>query len=270
MRDPRIGDAQRSAKALLHRCGVRAPEHVVVEAFAARLGVELVEAPLDGATAQLVRIGPRTVIMVAERVTDPAARRFSIAHELGHLLLEHPSRAPDELCRPYGSGPRLLSRPGHDRDYEAEANAFASELLMPSELLRQACEVSPVDLEVPRRISRDYNVSILASARRFTELASERCAAVFSARREVKWFAPSATFTRDIARGRRLDASSLAFDYFATGAIPDEPQPVPADAWLETSAEVDIVEHSIFSRELGTVLSMLWIPERSAPRLGML
>ncbi|NVB80968.1 MAG: ImmA/IrrE family metallo-endopeptidase [Kofleriaceae bacterium] len=266
MRDPRIRDAQRRAKALLHRCGVRAPEHVVVEAFAARLGVELVEAPLDGATAQLVRIGARTVIFVAERVTDPAARRFSIAHELGHLLLEHPSRAPDELCRPFGSGPRVL----HDRDYEAEANAFASELLMPSELLLRACEVSPVDLQVPRRIARDYHVSILASARRFTELASERCAAVFSARREVKWFAPSATFTRDIARGKRLDSASLAFDYFATGAIPDEPQPVPADAWLETSAEVEIVEHSIFSAELGTVLSMLWIPERSAPRLGML
>ncbi len=266
MGDPRIRAAQHRAKALLHRCGVRAPEHVVVEAFAARLGVEIVEAALDGATAQLVRIGPRTIVIVADRITDPAARRFSIAHELGHLLLEHPSRAPDELCRPDGSGPHVIP----DRDYEAEANAFASELLMPSDLLRRSCEVSPVDLEVPRRIAQTYNVSILAAARRFTELASERCAAVFSARREVKWFAPSETFTRDIARGKPLDASSLAFDYFASGAIPDEPQPVPADAWLDTSAEVDIVEHSIFSRELRTVLTMLWIPERAAPRLGML
>lgn len=256
----RIRDAQRCAKALLHRFGARAPQHVVVEAFAARLGVEIIEAPLEGATAQLVRTGARAMIIVAERVTDPAARRFSIAHELGHLLLEHPSHDPQHLCAPHGQA----------RDHETEANAFAAELLMPSQMLQRDCEVSPVDLAVPRRIARDYNVSILASARRFTELASERCAAVFSANREVKWFAPSATFTRDIARGKRLDSSSLAADYFTKGTIADEPQPVPADAWFETSAEVDIVEHSIFSRELGTVLTMLWVPERSAPRLGML
>jgi Zn-dependent peptidase ImmA (M78 family) len=259
MRHERLRDAQRCAKALLHRFGARSPQHVVVEAFAARLGVEIIEAPLDGAMAQLVRIDTRTMIIVAERVTDPAARRFSIAHELGHLLLKHPSHDPRHLCGPT-----------HVRDIEAEANAFASELLMPSKMLQRDCEVSPVDLAVPRRIAREYNVSILASARRFTELASERCAAVFSADREVKWFAPSATFSRDIVRGKRIDAASLASDYFTKGTIADEPQPVPADAWLDTSAEVDIVEHSIYSRELRTVLTMLWVPEHSAPRLGML
>jgi len=42
---------------------------------------------------------------------------------------------------------------------------------------------------------------------------------------------------------------------------------VPADAWFDTSVEVDIVEHSIASPQHGTVLSLLWIPERSAARL---
>lgn len=260
MRPHGVRGARRCAAALLHRFGARAPQHLVVEAFAARLGVEIVEAALEGATAQLVRTGTRTMIIVAERVTDPAARRFSIAHELGHLILQHPSHDPQHLCAP----------PGHARDHETEANAFAAELLMPAQMLQRACEVSPVDLAVPRAIAREYNVSILASARRFTELASERCAAVFSASREVKWVAPSATFAREIARGKRIDDASLAADYFTKGSIPDEPQPVPADAWLETSAEVEIIEHSVYSRELGTVLTMLWVPEASAPRLGML
>ena len=55
---------------------------------------------------------------------------------------------------------------------------------MPAVLLRRACEVSPVDLAVPRTIARDYEVSILASTIRFAELASERCAAVFCAARQ--------------------------------------------------------------------------------------
>ncbi|MEO8548532.1 MAG: ImmA/IrrE family metallo-endopeptidase [Kofleriaceae bacterium] len=248
-----IRDAQRSAKGLLHRFGVRAAEHIRVESFAAKLGVAIVETPLDGASAQLVRAGARTTIMVSARITDPAARRFSIAHELGHFVLDHPSRPPSELCTPYAHRTR-------ERDFEAEANAFAAELLMPGALLRRACEIAPVDLEVPRRIARDYEVSILASAIRFAELASERCAAVFSTQGKVKWVAPSPTFIYEIARGRPLDRGSLAWDYFANRALPDEPQPVRADAWVDTSRDLDLVEHSICSHELRTVLTMLWLP----------
>lgn len=247
-----IRDAQRSAKGLLHRFGVRAAEHIRVESFAAKLGVAIVEAPLDGASAQLVRNGTRATIMVSARITDPAARRFSIAHELGHFVLDHPSRPPSELCTPYAHRTR-------ERDFEAEANAFAAELLMPGSLLRRTCEVSPVDLAVPRQIARDYDVSILASAIRFAELASERCAAVFSTRGVVKWVAPSPTFVYEILRGKRLDRGSLAWDYFAAQPLPDEPQEVAADAWVETSRDWSLVEHSTCSPEHGTVLTMLWI-----------
>ena len=111
-------------------------------------------------------------------------------------------------------------------------------------------------------------MSILASAIQFAELSSERCAAVFSARREVVWTAPSATFAREIPRGKRIDPHSVAWDFFVRGELDDSAQPVPADAWFDTSAEVDIVEHSIASPQHGTVLSLLWIPERSASRLG--
>jgi len=258
-------DAQRCANGLLHRFGVRDATHIRVESFAAKLGAEIIEAPLDGASAQLIHNGKRAVIMVSDRIVDPLARRFSIAHELGHFVMRHPSRPASELCTPYAS---RLKRAG-SRDYEAEANAFAAELLMPTTLVRAVCEVSPVDLTVPRKISREYDVSILASAIRFTELASERCAAVLSVAGKVKWFAPSVTFTYVIERGRRIDRSSLAWDYFTKGAVDDEPQSVPADAWLDTAHDVDIVEHSISSRAMGTVLSMLWVPERAAPKLGM-
>ena len=72
-----------------------------------------------------------------------------------------------------------------------------------------------------------------------------------------------------IARGKRVDPTSVAWDFYERGAIDDRAQPVPADAWLATSAEVDIFEHSIASREHSTVLSLLWVPENAAMRLGM-
>ena len=258
-----IRDARRVARALLYRFGITAPEHVRIEAIAKRLGVRIVEAELDGAQAQLVRNGSDVVIVVSNRITDPRTRRFSIAHELAHFVLGHPPPPPSTLCEAY------TSLRGGDRDYEVEANAFASELLMPESLVRARCEISPVDLGVPWQIAHEFSVSILASTRRFVELSSERCIAVFSADGVVQWRHPSATFTRDIEPGRRLAHDSVAWDFFAKGSIDDRPQPVPASAWLDTLAEVDIVEHSICSREHRTVLSLLWVPEHVAPRLGM-
>lgn len=264
MRDLWVRKAREAARALSRRFGVTAPAHIHVEAFATRLGATIQVGPLEGAVAQLVRVGRDVHIIVSERVTDTCAIRFSIAHELGHFVLGHPSRPPAELC----SAPRgHRGAPAGERNYELEANAFAGELLMPEHLLRRACEVSPVSMEIPRQIARDYNVSILASAIQFAELASERCAAVFSARREVVWSAPSPTFTRAIPRGKRIDPESVAWDFFASGRLDDRAQAVPADAWLDTSVEAEIVEHSIASPEHGTVLSLLWIPEHAAARL---
>ena len=266
MRKAGIGEARRVARALVYRLGIAAAHHIRIEAIAKRLGARVVDTHLDGAQAQLLRTGDEILIMVSDRIADIGARRFSIAHELGHFVLKHPSMPHHALFGSFGA--RQTS--DDERDYEAEANAFASELLMPYALLQRWCEVSPVDLEVPWRIVHEFSVSILAAARRFTELSSERCAAVFSARRCVQWCSQSDTFTREIARGRRLDPESVAWDFFQNGKIDDRAQPVPADAWFETSADVEIIEHSIASVEHETVLSMLWIPERVAGPLGMI
>jgi Zn-dependent peptidase ImmA (M78 family) len=265
MRQDGIRDARRTARALVRRLGIAAPEHIRIEAIARRLGAIVIETKLDGADAQLVCRGERVEILVSDRITDPGARRFAIAHELGHFFLEHPCRPPYLLSQ--GS----VSRRGREdaRDYEAEANAFASELLIPKVLVDSWCAVSPVSLEVPWRIAHTFQMSILSSAIRFAELSPERCAAVFCARRQVAWVAPSATFTRAIPRGRRLDPQSVAWDFYEKGAVDDAPIAIPADAWFDTSAEVDIIEHATVSREHGTVLSMLWIPERVAAPLGM-
>jgi len=265
MRKTGIREARRVARALVFRLGITAPEHIRIEAIAKRLGLRIVVTKLDGAEAQLVRTGDDAMIMVSDRIKDPAARRFSIAHELGHFVLGHPSMPPHMLSATL----RMKRGSEYERDYEAEANAFASELLMPYSLVRKLCEVSPMSLREPWLIAEMFSVSILTSTIRVTEISPERCAAVFSAKRHVVWFAPSETFTREIERGRRIDPHSVAWDFYTKGAIDDREQPVPADAWFDTSVDVEIIEHSTASTEHGTVLSLLWIPERVAAPLGM-
>jgi hypothetical protein len=245
---------------------VRSREDILPEQWAHSYGIEIVEAPLDGAAAQLIRIADIVQIVLPERITDYCARRFAIMHELYHCLKRHPSPSATMMCKP------KWTRRADDglHDFETGSNAFAGAVLLPEFLLRRRCEVSPVSLDVPWQIAKEYDVSILTSAIRFAELTSERCAAVFSRNGQIEWSATSPTFTRGIKKGARLCRESVAFDFYATGRLDDREQPVPASAWFDTTADVDIIEHSVCSPAHGTVLSLLWVPESVGPRLGML
>lgn len=271
MRQTGISNARAVARAYITRLGVTAPGHLRIEAIAkriaVRLGLELriVQGPLDGADSQLVRLPGKVIIVVSDRIRDRGSRKFVIAHELGHLVLDHPSLPPHTIGE---AGPARRA-PAHRRDYESEANAFASELTMPYVLVSAVCRVAPITLEEPRWIASAFGMSLLASAIRVVELSPERCAAVFCADRRVLWCAESATFTARIRRDRPLGADSVARTFWDHAAMKADPQGVPASAWLDTRADVQIAEHSTASPEFRTVLSMLWISDRAAAPLGM-
>src|SRR5262245_17395106 len=139
MRQAGISNARRAARAYVIRLGITAPGHVRIEAIAKRIGalmglkLRIVDGPLDGADSQLVRLPAEVIIVVSTRIRDRASRKFVIAHELGHLVLDHPSLPPHTIGE---AGPARRT-PDHVRDFEAEANAFASELTMPYALVKQ-------------------------------------------------------------------------------------------------------------------------------------
>lgn len=85
-----------------------------------------------------------------------ARARFTVAHELGHLFLSHPGNQPRVHADNRVDG--SLANP----ELEKEANIFASEFLMPSDL---------VDLSMSAdEISRRFQVSHDAAALRSSEL----------------------------------------------------------------------------------------------------
>lgn len=260
-----IAEARHDARRFLKHYAVKSRADILPASWIADKGVELIEVPLDGAKAQLVRVGRHAEIQLPESEKDQGVRRFSMMHELYHWLKKHRSANATMMCTP-----KWMRREGSGRKFpEIGANAFAGFVLLPEHLLQRRCEVSPVSLDVAHQIAKEYEVSILTSAIRFTELTSERCAAVFSRNGVVEWAARSPSFTRAISEGARISRESLAWDFFARGRLDERAQVVPAGAWIRTSADVDIIEHSICSSEHRTVLSLLWVPEAVAERVGM-
>ena len=270
MLDMRIRRAHEHARRLLHSSGVRAADHIDIEEIARSYGAEIIIGKLDGATARVMLFGSRATIRVSDRILHPGAVRFAIAHELGHVVLGHHIPTESDVQRFLA---RACTRNRGEHDPEPEANAFAAEALMPEWLLRKRCEVSPVSLDVVRAIARDFRTSVVASAVRFAELTSERCAAVYSERGRVKWIVRSGSFPDQITRGMALDRGSIAHDYFKKRTIHTDPQTISADAWLPNIgsdvADVEIVEHAEVVPEWDGVLSLLWIPEGAAVRLRL-
>lgn len=123
------------ASQLLAESGVSDPP-VDVERLAASHGALVSRSPFkDGEVSGMLmrREGQPPVIGVND--AHPERRqRFTIAHELGHLLL-HPGREV-VLDRPVRINLRDKTSSMATDQEEIEANAFAASLLMPAELVR--------------------------------------------------------------------------------------------------------------------------------------
>lgn len=142
-----------------------------VAALAQKLGARvLIEWAPDDVSGALVSKGGRPVILANEK-HPPVRQRFSIAHELGHLLLH----ASDDTTRNTRSAVVLFrderSTTGTHKQ-EIEANRFAASLLMPAEEVRRrvANRVSFLDEDFIAGLAREFYVSPQAMAYRLENL----------------------------------------------------------------------------------------------------
>lgn len=107
-------------------------------------------------------------IIVLNSQASYARRRFTLAHELGHLvLMEMCDEIPLRLRRYQGGTPRPGSRP--DPVEERLCNEFAAELLMPRCDIREFWRDRIATPESLMECARTFDVSLLAACTRAVE-----------------------------------------------------------------------------------------------------
>ena len=150
-------DIRRQAARLLRSAGV-SREPVSLRDVISALNLELVQKTREPFTceAALEPLGDGHAI-VLNGSGDERRRRFTIAHEIGHFVL-HPSRQRSERGG-------LVNQSG--RAVEREADAFAAELLMPEDLVRDAVREHGVD---SKRLADRFEVSLQAMQTRLRRL----------------------------------------------------------------------------------------------------
>jgi Zn-dependent peptidase ImmA (M78 family) len=131
-----VSRAEALARDVLEQHGITAPP-VPVEQLARENGAELSFEPIRGSVSGMLFRDDSRIVIGVNAAHPHTRQRFTIAHELGHLLL-HESRTmivDSHIFLRDESSSR-----GTDPE-EREANAFAAELLMPALFLEREAHV---------------------------------------------------------------------------------------------------------------------------------
>jgi Zn-dependent peptidase ImmA (M78 family)/DNA-binding XRE family transcriptional regulator len=153
-----------AANELLEKAHVADKAPVDVHSLARRCGVLVLKRPFPDSLSGLIFAHNEGAVIGVNSDHPDTRRRFSVAHELGHYLLDHHELAPDEsrLHIDISEG----GTPSFNWRAERAANEFAADLLMPRRLLSREFEHHPK----PAVLAGRFEVSELAMGYRLVNL----------------------------------------------------------------------------------------------------
>jgi hypothetical protein len=259
--------AESTANLVLDKLGISEPSDLLfLKNIVYARGADFREWPLQGAEARLMVGQGKPIITVSSSpLIDPNRRRFSIAHELGHLEM-HRGQGFLMSC----SKQDIQDKPDNTAvNIEQEANQFASAFLMPARFVEKPFTETKPSFEIISEWAAILKTSLTATAFRFTKFTSEAVAVVYSSQGIIRYFQPSAEFTElgvfpDVKN--LLGAGTDAYRLFKGQTIKSQWHEVKASEWFRENRtafdKTDVInEWSISMPAYEAVLSLLWVHE---------
>ncbi len=162
---------------------------------------------IDGVSLNLKVLG-KTARVIVNRNKSSRRQRFTMAHELGHILIPwHIGTIIDH------ANPDNFGETSHYWKVEAEANTFAAELLMPytfvSELLTETSDLAKIN----SLIATNCNTSVIASSIRLAQLAPENVVYAFEKGGQIEFSGRTdGTIASPLSRG--MEFPEKPYDYY--------------------------------------------------------
>jgi Zn-dependent peptidase ImmA (M78 family) len=150
------------------------------ERLAEKLGINIYHRPLTGCDGWALS-GPAGKLIRINSNASANRQRFTLAHELGHLLLEVPTVVGESVYESLKSG----------SSEERKVNDLASELLLPESVVRQYVPSVPIVASQLKKLASKAKVSELSAAIRVANLAAEiglvNASVVFFQNGDLEW-----------------------------------------------------------------------------------
>lgn len=135
------------------------PKEIDIEAIAFEQQAIVLEKPLCGCEAMIIGAGDKATITV-NSASPLTRKRFSVGHELGHWFKDRGKVG--NLC----SHSDMENPCGVSRHRENIANNYASELLIPTYLLKEHLAGSRLELDLINSVKSAFDTSFMMTLRR--------------------------------------------------------------------------------------------------------
>lgn len=248
------------AKRILDECGINDPTEMTLPEIILGRKAFYEEVPIARKDGEIVSVRARSIVTVNEKIQFPFKKRFVAAHELGHYEM-HKSLQPifsdDEstLLSWYQGGP-----------HEMEANEFAAEFLMPSELFYNECKGKKFGPSVIDHLSERFQVSKTATILKFVKRGNHPVFIVFCKDNQMKWWKKSDDFYHYsvFERNAPPPTGTVAYECFTKGTYytdEERKQQIWKGDWFKLKRDVDetpFFEYCLFVPSYNYSISVIW------------
>ncbi|MDS0526069.1 ImmA/IrrE family metallo-endopeptidase [Clostridium sp. SHJSY1] len=197
----------------------------------------------------IVSQGKKNIIINDKKILYVPRQRFSIAHEVGHFFI------------PWHSNMCTCSNIGDfnsDNIEENQADIFASELLIPTNILHDKIQDKVITLDLIKELAQDFNVSLGAMTRKIIANTEDRVMALIyygNGRKIVQ--AKSGSFELNLKSGiiKGSAAKELLHNRYSNENVK---RILSCDIWFkENSDDFEIVEESLYQPKFSRVFTLL-------------
>lgn len=165
---------------LIYEYNLNIEEAIDIEDLISKMNIRLVTTDLEEGILGASKVeGIKRLIVISSRVYNEEQRRFTLAHELGHILIHrgtHYSSKEDfvTICT--------------SKQKEDEADRFAVELLLPNRIIGNIIRENDINFELIKRIAQKYKTSLTSTAIRVAELTNENIILLYHKNNIIKWW----------------------------------------------------------------------------------
>lgn len=190
-------------------------------------------------------------------------RRFTIAHELGHFLnpFHRPVTGEQFMCDSAAMRAWDEKAKKSHHKMEAEANRFASALLVPPHFLREFLKpYRTADMKAAVDVHNAFDVSKIVAARSYAEYCGECIAFVVTRHGKVLYNFRNREFPWITAQGGTAIPSGSRYHLHRSAEM-SPLMTVGAEHWIETDfgKRVPFMKEQILPQANGHALIMLWM-----------
>ncbi|MGA2623821.1 MAG: ImmA/IrrE family metallo-endopeptidase [Bacteroidota bacterium] len=250
------------ASNVLEECGITDPLQLPVDVILNSKDLLIKEEEIDGAEGRIVMNETSGVITINSKIQIPTKKRFVLAHELGHFELHR------NKTKIYNDDDDTLNR-WYDAKFaveETEANEFAAEFLMPSEIFHSECKGKKFGPEVIDYLASRFQVSKTAAILKFANRGNHPICIVYCKANRMKWWKKSDDFRYflNFQRDHKPPGDSVAYEVFTTPNRyydDEQKQNIWKSTWFELKhdeRDKPFYEFCLFASSYNYTLSVIW------------